>query len=802
MWTDVRLAVRGLRRQPGFTFLAVTALALGIGANCAIFSVVNAILLSPLPYSDPRHLYEIGSIDDKGRVSGASVADFMALAEDQRPFAKLSADRFWSFTLTDPGNSAERIYGRGLSAQTLPLLGVAPAIGRRFSDADFAASAPRVAVLSYRLWERRYSGDRKVIGREIRLDGESYAVIGVMPAKFEFPINVYDVYVPWIPAAAERANRNDRGYTMYARLSPGATLAQAQAYLGTFSAAMAKQFPDAEKNWHPRIGPTKLGSNDQFRTQLVALLVAVGFVLLIACLNVANLLLARHEGRKREIAVRIALGAGRWRIVRQLLTESLLLASVGAGAGLLLARLGAQLLVTSFPVRAPRPRFEYAGLDGSVLAIAIALTLLAAIGFGLAPAVQAARTDLMGVANRRGTRAWFRAALIVSETALSLILLAGAGLMVRSLVRLMDVQPGFHAENVLTVAVPMPSFLVSNTSRREVEAKQTSEYADLIDRIHSMPGVTAAAITTLLPLGNVEVHTQIGFEGDPNPKQDHGATLRCVSADYFRAMGIPVLKGRAFTEADSTDTPHVAMVNDMVARKYWPNEDAMGKRVNMSGRPQGPWLEVVGVAGGIRYRTLRDQPDPELYVPYKQYLGPAFAASLIVRSGSDPSSLAAAIRREIQTRYPDQPVGDEKLLSQIVADSVALPRFYAALLAAFAVLALVLACAGIYGVMSYSVAQRTREVGVRMALGATGGRVIQMVLRESLTLVAVGVALGVGGAIGLARLIESQLYATAPNDPGTLAAVSVTLMAVAAAACSIPAARAARVHPNVALRQE
>jgi putative ABC transport system permease protein len=456
-----------------------------------------------------------------------------------------------------------------------------------------------------------------------------------------------------------------------------------------------------------------------------------------------------------------------------------------------------------FPVHAPRPKLEYTGTTAIVFVFAFAVTILAGVAFGLAPALQLSRDRISDALKTRRFR--LRGFLIVSETALSLILLAGAGLMIRSFLHLMEVEPGFRPENVLTIQVPMPSFLsgiTSFASRKEVETHQAFEYRDLIDRCRTLPGVAAAAIGTVLPLSQMEVHTQAGFEGDPNPQQDHGAQLRSVSPDYFRAMGIPLLDGRSFADSDAGSAPEVAIVNDSLARKYWPHDSAVGKHVNMSGLPQGPWYEVVGVVGSIRHRQLSDSPEPEIYRPYLQYLGPAFGTVLIVRATRDPRTLAPSIRSAIRTQYPNQPIGEIKLMTAVVADSVSAPRFYTSLLAAFAALALALGFAGIYGVMSYSVAQRTREVGIRMALGATRPAVIKLVLAEGLLQVAIGILAGIAGASALTRLIASQLYSTKPSDPITYAAVSLLMMMVALAAAIVPASRASRVDPMIALRED
>lgn len=802
MLHDLRYAARMLRRGPGFALLAVTALGLGIGANCAIFTVVKALLLTPLPYADPSRLYEITSVDSKAE--GTSIADFDALRDHSSSFAQLSVDRFWSFTLTDHWGDAERIYGRALSSDSMPLLGVTPQIGRALAAEDFRPGSARVVLLSDRLWKRRYSSDPRVVGRTILLDNEAHMVIGVMPPQFRFPLGVYDVWTPWTFSAAELANRRDHGSTIYARLHPGATIAKAQAELDAFAHSMSAQFPDTDKDWHPRIRATKLGSTDQYRTGLLTLFAAVGFVLLIACLNVANLLLARATGRKREISVRIALGAGRARIIRQLLTESLLLAALGAALGMLFASWGARALMNSFPVRPSIAAMKYEGFNGTMFAVSLLAALVASVIFGLAPAIQLSRTNLTQDL-KGGRRFGARAMLVVAETALSLVLLIGAGLMIRSFTRLMEVNPGFRAENVLTAQVPMPSFLsgiASFASRKEVETRQAAEYRDLIEHFRTLPGVIAAGVGTALPLGAVEVHTQIGFEGDPNPQQDHGAQLAAVSPDFFRALGIPLLAGRAFTDADVAGAHDVAIVNDVVARRYWPNDNPIGKHVNMSGQPAGPWYEVVGVVAAIHHHNLSDHLQPELYRPYQQYLGPAFGAVIAIRSTRDPASLTPSIRAQIRNLYPNQPIGDIKPMVDLLSDTVAQPRFYTGLLSAFASLALILAVAGIYGVMSYSVAQRTRELGIRIALGATAGRILRLVVREGLAMVLIGIVIGIAGALGLTRLIRSELYETTPTDPAVFIVVSLILIATAFAATYLPASRAAGVDPTIALREE
>ena len=796
---DIRYALRALRKTPGFTLVALLALALGIGANTAIFSVVYAVLLKPLPYAAGDRLYQLSEQNPSGKLNGATFADFATWRERSKSFEMLSISAYRSVTMTAPGTPPENIFSRVVSNDLFPLLGVQPLLGRWFREDEFRTGAPGAAILSYRLWQRSFAGDPNVVGRELTLNGRGATVVGVMPPDFIYPHPAFEMWMPWQITADNLANRVSFNIPVIARLKPGASLREATAEMNGIAASLAQQFPNTHREVRTTIDPLKEKIVGTQRVALLVLLAAAGFVLLIACANVANLLLARAATRRGEIAIRAALGAGRWRIVRQLLTESMLLALGGCAAGVMLALWGSTALIATFPKGLYVPRLDQTAIDAPVLAFALTAALLTGILFGIAPAWHASRVELnrfLGESGRSnaGQRSnWMRGALVVVEIAFSLVLLIGAGLMLRSFARLVDVQPGFHPEHVLTVKTPAPGFAEGD------RAKQAQRYRQMMSEIGALPGVESVGIVSALPLGNVMEAGTFYIEGAVTETQR--VPFHSVGGDYFAAMGIPVVRGRAFTDADAGEAPPVAIVNETLARQYWPSENPIGKRITMANPRSGPWATIVGIVADVKYQAVADPPAPELYRPFAQFVRPD-SASLVIRTKDDPVALAASVRERIRASQPMQPIGDITTMSQVVADSVARPRFYAALIAIFAVLALALAAAGVYGVMAYLVTQRMHELGVRVALGASPREIVQLVIGQGATLALIGIACGLAGAWGLTRYLTSELYGVTSTDPVTFTAVSALLLAVALAANYIPARRAARLDPMETLRNE
>ncbi len=795
---DVRFAARTMLRAPGFAAIVVVVLALGIGANSAIFSVVNAVLLRPLPYRDPGRLYRLYEVSPKNEEEGVSPADLLVFSKNTHVFEKLAVSHWENLTLTGP-EGPENVFGGKVSADCFEMLGSRPAIGRVFRAEEFRTGAPAAVLLSDRLWRRRFGADRQVIGRQLMMNGNPYVIAGVMPSDFFFDQR-FAVWTPWQFTADDTSQRYERASAVV-RLRPGVTAVQARAEAEAVFRNLAPD--DARKGWNVRLVPLAGELTASVRPALLVALGAVGFVLLIACLNVANLLLARASERGREIAVRTALGAGRLRVVRQLLTESLLLSVVGGAAGLLLGAWGARALVAMFPEQNPVPRLDQTHLDTGVLLFTLALSLATGLVFGLIPSLQASRADLNEALQEggRGTHGrahsgLLRQLLVVAETALSLVLLAGAGLMLRSFDRLMRVNPGFDPESVLTLRVPLP---VVNEAQ-----EKAAYYTRMIERLQRLPGLNSVGFISPIPLGHVDSNGTFAVEGHPPPPGERQLVkLRAASPGYFRAMGIGLREGRVFRETDTAAAPGVAVINQTLARKYFPNKDPIGRRVTMSDGDKGPFLTVVGVVNDVNYINLGGDPAPEMYRDYRQFFFAPFAASIVVRASSgDPLRLAAAVQREVRAASPDQPIEDLKTMREVIYENVSRPRFQTLLLGVFAALALLLAAAGLYGVLSYSVSRRAREIGIRMALGASRGSILRLVMGEALALVAAGVALGLAGSFALTRLIASQLYHTQPTDPLTLAVVSLLLAAVAAAASYLPARRAVKVDPNVALRCE
>ena len=804
LWQDLRYGVRMLLKKPGFTFVAVLTLALGIGANSAIFSVVNAVLLRPLPYQDPERLALVWwsvpklSLD----VMPASAPDFNDWKNQNQVFERLAALEGLSFNLTGEGEP-ERVQGAAVSADLFPLLGVQASAGRTFSAEEEQPGRNKVVVLSHNLWQRRYGSDPKLIGQAIALNGESYIVTGVMPPGFRFPEGAEEINV-WVPLAFDADVMSRRGHRyliVVGRLKPGITLQQAQTEMNVVASRLAQQYPDTNTGWGIKVASLHAELTEDIGPALLVLLGAVGFVLLIACANIANLQLARATARQKEIAIRLALGASRFRLIQQFLTESVLLAVLGGALGLLLALWGVDALVHLLP--ADVPRLEQVGIDTYVLGFTLLVSLLTGIFLGLAPALQATKPDLTEALKEGGKtlmgslrRSRVRSLLVISEVALALVLLIGAGLMIESFQHLRKVNPGFNPENVLKMDLALPE------QKYAEDYQQAAFFQQLLEKVESLPGVLSAGVSTNPPLTD-DSKSDFSIEGRPPQAQggEDAASYGSVSPNYFRALGIPIVKGRAFTEQDTSQSTPVVIISETMARRYWPDEDPIGKRLKQ-GDPEDPdpWLTIIGIAGDVRRYGLDEDLKPEIYFPYLQKPSPAMA--LVVRAFTSPTSMVAAVRNQVQAIDKEQPVYDVKTMDQLLAESVASRRLSMLLLGIFAALALVLSAVGIYGVISYSVSQRTHEVGIRMALGAQPWDILRLIVKQGMVLVIIGLLVGLAGAFAMTRVMSSLLYGVSATDPLTFIGLSLLLAGVALLACLIPARKATKVDPMVALRYE
>ncbi len=792
---DIRFGIRMLLKRPGLTAVAIISLALGIGANTAIFSVMDATLLRSLPFAEPDRLLLIKTSGFFGEaMSGADLND---LQTQSKSFAPIGAYSSENINLSGDGEP-ERLSSSRITPNFCALLGRPPQLGRAFADAEAQSGGDRVALLSDGLWRRRFGADKSIVGRTIKLDAHDYTVVGVMPAGFSFPEQA-QVWTPLRLGAAERADYDDCYLRLVGRLKPGATIGQARAELETIGKLAQARYPEFRRSW--RLDLISLHENlvGENRTLLFILLGAVSLVLFIACANVANLLLALASGRQRELAVRLALGAGRTRLFRQLLTESALLAILAGGLGIVIAVWGMEALTRLLPAQIPR--VGPITLNGSVLLFTALVSAGACLLFGLAPAYQAGGVTLNEALKQGGRAASshggarrLRAGLVIGEIAVAVMLLAGAGLLVKSLIALRHVPLGFRPEQVLSARLELPAAKYS-TSQQTLNFQR-----ELLDQVRALPGVQADGITSSLPFaGNLGL--AFAIEGSETPTgfgpNTPMAGYRSVSADYLPAIGIPLLKGRGFNDHDDANSPRVALINAAMAQKYWPDQDPIGKRLKPLGG-DGGWMQIVGLVGSVHHTSLSQPAEPEMFVPFPQ--NPVTQLNLVVRAVGELEPLVGAIRGIVTALDPDQSVFSLRAMNDRVNESVAQPRFNTWFLASFAGLALGLAAVGIYGVMLYTVTQRTQEIGVRMALGAQRGDVLALVVTHGLRLTLAGLALGVAGALALSRVLKSLLFGVTATDPLAFTAAALLLAVVSLIACYLPARRATRVDPILALR--
>jgi predicted permease len=804
---DARYALRILRKSPGFTIVAVLTLALGIGANTAVFSVVYAVLLRPLPYKDPSRLIVLNETTPRvGKVSVSypNFLDWRAQSHSFSQFAIIQSVGFNLAGITQP----ENINGDAVSPNFLSMIGVRPFLGRDFDGSEEKAGTPSVVLLTYSLWQSHFGGDPDAIGKTITLDGRGFTIVGVLPPNYRW-LDKTDVLLPigvWATANADEVtDRGGRGdTTVIGRLAPAVPFAQARVEMEGIAARLEKEYPADNDQFGVALQRIRDAFVGDAKPAIFVLFGAVMFVLLIACANVANLFLVRGAGRTKEIALRIAFGASRGRIVGQMLTESLVLSLLGGALGLALAIGGIRGIVQLIPPGMLSG--DTVNLNGAVLLFAGGVVILAAFIFGLTPALHWTKPDVQSELKEGGRTASVGAAqnrlrgvLAIAETSLALILMIGAGLMMKSLYRLLQVDPGFRPDRVLTMGMDL------RTQQYSKDPAILNFWQQVLDRVRVLPGVESAAVGTVVPLTDDHNRTDVTIEGMalPKPGSYPHPDYHIISPDYARTLGIPLLRGRTFTDADDEKAPPVGMINANVARQFFPNEDPLGKRF-MFGHPSSTssskWLTIVGVVADTKLYGLANPARLEVYVPFRQ--SPTTTMSLLVKSGVDPAALTSAIRGAVGSIDKDQPIFAISTMKELLSNSVATRRMTLVLLGLFGALALVLGAIGIYGVISYSVAQRTREIGVRMALGAPRLGVFQLVIGQGMRLAGIGIVVGIAAAFGLARLMSSLLYAVNAADFETFAGVAILLTLVAFAACYIPARRAMRVDPMVALRYE
>ncbi len=804
---DVRYAVRNQAQTPGFTIVALLTLALGIGANTTIFSVINSTLLRPLPFPDADRLVLIWETFGKGPdnwniVSAPNFWDFQRQAKSFESMAIFdSAGRGYNLSASGDKQEAEQVSGLRVTAGFFTVLGIKPLIGRTFLPEEETLGRDREVVLSYGLWQDRYRGDPTLVGRTIRVDGAEFTVIGVMPRTFEWKFWSSPRKL-WVPVGYTKTDfgRGDNSFVSIARLKPGVTQAQARAEMEAIASHVQQQYPQEDANMGATVSALSEFGKEGLRTTMVALLGAVAFVLLIACVNVANLLLARGAARQKEFAIRRALGAAGWRIARQLLTESVLLSLVGGLAGLLIAGWSTKLLFLVFKMGTllPIQPIDSIELDGRVFAFALVVSALTGILFGIAPALSALRSSVNEPLKEGGRSVSsggnrLRHALVASEVALALVVLSGAGLMIKSMTRLMGVDPGLNPKNVLTMFMSVPQEIIYNGPPDLPRYCQ-----DLTEHIGAVPGVVSVGAVAHLPFeGNAGRGFQIEGQPPADPGKMPGASYSVACPGYFQTMGIPILKGREFTDQDTLTAPGVIVINESMAKRFWPNEDAIGKAIRLGGS-SGPRLTVVGIAGDVRFQGLDSPSRRQFFRPYMQAGWPIM--NVVVRTISAPAGFTPSVKKAIADVLPDRPVTGVESMEEVVHNSTGSRRLPMLLLSVFSVLALVLAAVGIVGVVSHSVVQRTHEIGIRMALGARALDVLRLMVSGNMAWVVVGLAIGAGGSAGLTRLLSGMLYDVRPLDPWVLGSVSLLLAGVALLASYLPARRAARIDPISALR--
>ena len=809
MLNDVKYALRTLLKNPGFTVVAVVTLALGIAATTTIFSVVNGVVLRPLPFADPDRVVQVSSATKDAAGEGHSPADFLDLKRGNRTLTALAAFREDAITVATGDRDPVRVSGSLVTADFFDVFGMAPLSGRTFTAAADAERGEALAVISETLWTQEFGRDPSAVGRRVRINTAPHTIVGVMPSAFKYPAGSR----VWVLAAKAvppppldvtgdlLTTRELHFFQAVGRVKPGTSVAQAQADLATIADGLAKQYPETNGGRTVAIAPLREGLVSDVRDALFTLFAAVGVVLLIACANIASLLLARASGRHREMAIRAALGAGRGRLARQLITESLLLGTVGGALGLLVGSWATDFLTGVIPEGIPRA--DEIRLDARVALVSVLITYASAILFGLVPSLQGSRTDAAAAlrasgdrAATAGGRARTRAALVVGEVALTLVLMVAAGLLANSFLRLQRVDPGFRSDDVTITMVPLPQ------ARYVDGTRQADAYERILEGVQQRGGVRSAALAFPSPLQGANASGRFTIEGQPESRERGDrplAALVAVSPDYFATLGIPLIAGRYFTADDRPPAPNVVIVNAMLARKYFGGEDPVGRRIRF-GPPGTPWITIVGIAGDTRNMGIDEEPTPVLYIPFRHFTLPFM--SVVVRGPGGVAAAGSAVREALRGVDPDLAIDEILPMRTVLRESIATARFGTLLVTVFALSAVVLAAVGLYGLISYSVAQRTREIGIRVALGARPGQVMRPVVREGMTLALIGVGLGLAGALATTKLLSSYLFGIGATDPLTFVAVAVLLLLVALAASYLPSRRALRVDPLTALRAE